>query len=71
MYTEKIFREGAKRFGRDPDEIKVFPGIIPSIAPTKEEALERRRQLDRNSGFERKSPIFRVDDWYSFIIRTN
>ena len=26
----------------------MFPGIIPSIAPTKEEALERRRQLDRN-----------------------
>ena len=44
----KIFREGAKKFGRDPNEIKVFPGIIPSIAPTKEEALERRRQLDRN-----------------------
>ena len=47
VYRE-IFREGAKRFGRDPNEIKVFPGIIPSIAPTKEEALERRRQLDRN-----------------------
>ncbi|WP_249872748.1 NtaA/DmoA family FMN-dependent monooxygenase [Oceanobacillus saliphilus] len=47
VYRE-IFRAGAKRFGRDPDEIKVFPGIIPSIAPTKEEALERRRQLDRN-----------------------
>ena len=26
----------------------MIPGIIPSIAPTKEEALERRRQLDRN-----------------------
>ena len=47
VYRE-IFRESAKRFGRNPDEIKVFPGIIPSIAPTKEEALERRRQLDRN-----------------------
>ena len=47
VYRE-IFREGAKKFGRDPNEIKVFPGIIPSIAPTKEEALERRRQLDRN-----------------------
>ena len=44
----EIFREVPKRFGRNPDEIKVFPGIIPSIAPTKEEALERRRQLDRN-----------------------
>ena len=47
VYRE-IFREGAKKFGRDPNEIKVFPGIIPSIAPTKEEALERRRQLDRH-----------------------
>jgi len=44
----EIFRAGAKQFGRNPNEIKVFPGIIPSIAPTKEEALERRRQLDRN-----------------------
>lgn len=44
----KIFKQGATRFGRNPNEIKVFPGIIPSIAPTKEAALERRRQLDRN-----------------------
>ncbi|WP_405152286.1 NtaA/DmoA family FMN-dependent monooxygenase [Paenibacillus sp. FSL K6-0108] len=44
----KIFREGAKKFGRDANELKVFPGIIPSIATTKEKALERRRQLDRN-----------------------
>lgn len=47
VYRE-IFRTGAQRFGRNPDEIKVFPGIIPSIASSKEEALERRRQLDRN-----------------------
>ena len=47
VYRE-IFRQGAKKFGRDPNEIKVFPGIIPSIAPTKEEALERRRQFDRH-----------------------
>ncbi len=44
----EIVRNSAKRFGRNPDEVKVIPGIIPSIAPTKEEALERRRQLDRN-----------------------
>lgn len=43
-----IFRQGAQKYGRNPDEIKVFPGIIPSIAATKEEAIERRRQLDRN-----------------------
>lgn len=43
-----IFREGSKQFGRNPDDIKIIPGIIPSIADTKEEALERRRQLDRN-----------------------
>lgn len=47
VYRE-IFRTGSKRYGRNPDEIKIFPGIIPSIAATKEEALERRRQLDRN-----------------------
>ncbi|MGJ9459864.1 NtaA/DmoA family FMN-dependent monooxygenase [Oceanobacillus sp. CF4.6] len=50
----EIFRKGAKRFGRNPNEIKVFPGIIPSIAPTKEEALERRRQLDRNTDLRGK-----------------
>ena len=43
-----IFRSGANQYERNPDDIKVFPGIIPSIAPTKEEAIERRRQLDRN-----------------------
>lgn len=43
-----IFRQGAQKYGRNPDEIKVLPGIIPSIAATKEEAIERRRQLDRN-----------------------
>jgi FMN-dependent oxidoreductase (nitrilotriacetate monooxygenase family) len=47
VYRE-VFRAGAKRFGRNPDEVKVIPGIIPSIAATKEEAIERRRQLDRN-----------------------
>jgi FMN-dependent oxidoreductase (nitrilotriacetate monooxygenase family) len=47
LYRE-VFRESAKRFGRNPAEVKVIPGIIPSIAPTKEEALERRRQLDRS-----------------------
>ena len=41
-------RSSAKPFERDPDEIKVIAGIIPSIAATEEEALERRRQLDRN-----------------------
>lgn len=45
----KIFKDGTRKFGRNPDEIKVFPGIIPSIAATKEEALERRRTLDNYS----------------------
>ncbi|SES44129.1 NtaA/DmoA family FMN-dependent monooxygenase [Psychrobacillus sp. OK032] len=53
VYRE-IFRAGAKQFGRSPDEIKVIPGIIPSIAPTKEEALERRRRLDRNTDLRGK-----------------
>lgn len=46
VYRE-VFRTGTKRFGRNPDEVKVIPGIIPSIAPTKKEALSRRRELDR------------------------
>ncbi|MEX3610893.1 NtaA/DmoA family FMN-dependent monooxygenase [Rothia sp. LK2588] len=35
-------RDAAKQFGRDPDEIKFIAGIMPTIAPTKRQALDRR-----------------------------
>jgi FMN-dependent oxidoreductase (nitrilotriacetate monooxygenase family) len=38
-------REAARSAGRDPDEVKFFAGIMPAIAPTVREALERRMNL--------------------------
>lgn len=35
-------RHAAEQAGRDPDDIKYFAGISPTIAPTKREALDRR-----------------------------
>lgn len=39
------FREAAKRYGRDPDEIKYIPGLMTTIAPDRRTALDRRIQL--------------------------
>jgi FMN-dependent oxidoreductase (nitrilotriacetate monooxygenase family) len=33
--------------GRDPETIKILPGIVPVIGATEEEALELERELDR------------------------
>ncbi|OAB46458.1 NtaA/DmoA family FMN-dependent monooxygenase [Paenibacillus antarcticus] len=44
-YREMV-RQSAVKFGRNPDEVKVLPGFIPSIASTEDEAIERRKQLD-------------------------
>ncbi len=41
-------RAAAVEAGRDPDEVKVFPGLMPTIASSKEEALARRRRLDES-----------------------
>ncbi|MEU1520298.1 NtaA/DmoA family FMN-dependent monooxygenase [Streptomyces sp. NPDC005811] len=41
-------RDAAKRAGRDPDEVKVFAGFMPTIAPSRQAALERRRFLDES-----------------------
>lgn len=38
-------RRAAEQSGRDPDEVKFFAGISPTIAPTKREALDRRGQF--------------------------
>lgn len=38
-------RRAAEQAGRNPDEIKFFAGIMPTIAPTKREALDRRGQF--------------------------
>jgi FMN-dependent oxidoreductase (nitrilotriacetate monooxygenase family) len=39
-------RARAERFGRDPDEIKVMPGIVPVVAETRTMAEERRALLE-------------------------
>jgi len=39
------FRESAKRYGRDPDEIKYIPGLMTTIAKDRRTALDRRIQL--------------------------
>ncbi|MBY4208073.1 NtaA/DmoA family FMN-dependent monooxygenase [Rhodococcus fascians] len=38
-------RRAAERAGRNPDDIKYFAGISPTIAATKREALDRRGQF--------------------------
>lgn len=39
------FRESAKRYGRNPDEIKYIAGLMTTIAPNRREALNRRTKL--------------------------
>ena len=39
------FRAAAKRYGRDPDEIKYIPGLMTTIAKDRRTALDRRIQL--------------------------
>lgn len=38
-------RRAAEQAGRNPDDIKFFAGIMPTIAPTVREALDRRGQF--------------------------
>lgn len=46
-------REAAQRAGRDPDEVKFFAGIMPTIAPTKRAALDRRTALSEQTFAQR------------------
>jgi FMN-dependent oxidoreductase (nitrilotriacetate monooxygenase family) len=39
------FREAAKRYGRNPDEIKYIPGLMTTIAKDRRTALDRRIKL--------------------------
>lgn len=38
-------RRAAEQAGRNPDEIKFFAGLMPTIAPSKRDALDRRGQF--------------------------
>jgi len=42
-------REAARSAGRDPDEVKFFAGVMPAIASTHREALDRRLALGEHS----------------------
>jgi FMN-dependent oxidoreductase (nitrilotriacetate monooxygenase family) len=41
----QALRQSAARFGRNPDDIKMYAGFMFSIGSTEEEGLERRKQL--------------------------
>ncbi|WP_144109558.1 LLM class flavin-dependent oxidoreductase [Paraburkholderia sp. BCC1886] len=43
-------RARAQRFGRDPDSIKVLPGLLPILGGTEAEARARKRALDELGG---------------------
>jgi alkanesulfonate monooxygenase SsuD/methylene tetrahydromethanopterin reductase-like flavin-dependent oxidoreductase (luciferase family) len=43
------FRDAAQRAGRNPDEIKYFPGLMTTIAPNKRTALDRRIKLSERT----------------------
>lgn len=49
------FREAAKRYGRDPDEIKYIPGLMTTIARDRRTALDRRIQLTQHTFRQRVS----------------
>lgn len=46
-------REAARAVGRNPDEIAFFAGIMPAIAPTVREAIDRRLQLGEHQFIQR------------------
>ncbi|MGO8609165.1 hypothetical protein ACC848_40080, partial [Rhizobium johnstonii] len=47
-------REAAERAGRDPDEIKLFAGFMPTVAASRREALDRRLRLDETVDLEQR-----------------
>jgi FMN-dependent oxidoreductase (nitrilotriacetate monooxygenase family) len=42
-------RAAAREAGRDPGEVKFFAGVMPAIAPTVRQAVDRRMVLGRNT----------------------
>lgn len=46
-------RDAARAAGRDPDEISFFAGLMPAIAPTVREAVDRRLQLGEHQAPQR------------------
>src|SRR6476469_5259328 len=44
----QALRAAAQQAGRDPDEIKMLAGFMPTIAGSKRAALDRRQALDES-----------------------
>ncbi|EFM11096.1 Nitrilotriacetate monooxygenase component A/pristinamycin IIA synthase subunit A [Paenibacillus curdlanolyticus YK9] len=53
------------KYGRDPDQIKILPGICPIIAPTESEAKEKEQELNELTvpayGLNQLSGIIGID----------
>ncbi|MET1045839.1 MAG: LLM class flavin-dependent oxidoreductase [Hyphomicrobium sp.] len=43
-------RQRAAAFGRDPDRLKIVPGLLPVIGGTEQEAQRRKKDLDELAG---------------------
>lgn len=56
----KAFRDAAKRYSRDPDEIKFFAGLMTTIAKDRRTALDRRIQLTESNFPERVAYLQRM-----------
>ena len=50
----QALREAAERVGRNPDEVKLFAGFMPSVAASRRAALDRRRALDESVDLDQK-----------------
>jgi len=47
-------RAAAERAGRDPDEVKLFAGFMPSVAGSRRAALDRRQKLDESVDLDQR-----------------
>ena len=58
-------RERVASHGRDPDRVKVLPGLVPIVGETEDDALEVHERLERHasmtSGLSMLSFVFGVD----------
>lgn len=53
-------RRAAKAFGRDPDHMTAFTGIVTSVASTEAEALKRRSEIDALGDLEGRVNYFQT-----------
>ncbi len=49
-----LIRDAAARAGRNPDEVKMFAGFMPSIAASRRDALDRRQLLDESIDLQQR-----------------